>query len=113
MAKVVSSFTMSLDGFIAEPNDDVGRFFKWYTNGDTPFPLPNSDIDASTFYIFGGLLPHIRCDGTTPTTRQTYENVSLRSAAAAEPAAMHLCRFSGFSRASHQSFRQKYGTICN
>lgn len=44
MAKVISSFTMSLDGFIAGPNDDVGRLFKWYTSGDTPFPLPNSDM---------------------------------------------------------------------
>ena len=44
MAKVVSSFTMSLDGFIAGPGDDVGRLFKWYTSGDTPFPLPNANM---------------------------------------------------------------------
>jgi dihydrofolate reductase len=44
MGKVISGFTMSLDGFIAEPNDDVGRLFKWYYSGDTPFPLPGTDM---------------------------------------------------------------------
>lgn len=27
MGKVIASFTMSLDGFIAGPNDEVGRLF--------------------------------------------------------------------------------------
>ena len=44
MGKVISGFTMSLDGFIAEPNDDVGRLFKWYYSGDTPFPLPGTEM---------------------------------------------------------------------
>lgn len=44
MGKVISGFTMSLDGFIAEPNDDVGRLFKWYYSGDTAFPLPGTDM---------------------------------------------------------------------
>lgn len=44
MGKVVSGFTMSLDGFIAEPDDNVGRLFKWYYSGDTPFPLPGTNM---------------------------------------------------------------------
>jgi dihydrofolate reductase len=44
MGKVISGFTMSLVGFIAEPNDDVGRLFKWYYSGDTAFPLPGTDM---------------------------------------------------------------------
>ena len=28
MQKLITGFTMSLDGFIAGPNDDVGRLFK-------------------------------------------------------------------------------------
>lgn len=36
MSSVIAEFTMSLDGFIAESNDDVGRLFKWYKSGDTP-----------------------------------------------------------------------------
>ena len=30
MGKVVLDKTMSLDGFIAGPNDDVARLFEWY-----------------------------------------------------------------------------------
>lgn len=43
MGKVVTEFTMSLDGFIAGSNDDVGNLFKWYMSGDTEFTLPTMD----------------------------------------------------------------------
>jgi dihydrofolate reductase len=35
MGKVVAGFSMSLDGFIAGPNDDVQRVFAWMFSGDT------------------------------------------------------------------------------
>jgi dihydrofolate reductase len=38
MGKVICEFTMSLDGFIAGPNDDIGQLFAWYSSGDTPLP---------------------------------------------------------------------------
>jgi len=52
MAKVVVELSMSLDGFIAGPNDspenglgDGGeRLFKWYSSGDTDFPLLGTDM---------------------------------------------------------------------
>ncbi len=44
MGKVISGFTMSLDGFIAGPNDDIRRLFTWYYSGDTPFPVPGTDM---------------------------------------------------------------------
>jgi dihydrofolate reductase len=34
MGKVVSQASMSLDGYIADPSDDVGPLFDWYGNGD-------------------------------------------------------------------------------
>lgn len=43
MSKITTQFTMSLDGFIAEPNDDVGRLFRWYASGDTEFRVPGVD----------------------------------------------------------------------
>ena len=51
MVKVGSGFSMSLDGFIAGPNDsperplgDGGdRLFKWYSSGDTEFKVPSDD----------------------------------------------------------------------
>ena len=34
MSKVVSSASMSLDGFIANPDNTVGSLFDWYNSGD-------------------------------------------------------------------------------
>jgi dihydrofolate reductase len=34
MGKVVSQASMSLDGYIADPSDNVGPLFDWYGNGD-------------------------------------------------------------------------------
>jgi dihydrofolate reductase len=52
MSKVFLELSMSLDGFVAGPNDgpengmgDGGmRLFQWYSSGDTDFPLPGTDM---------------------------------------------------------------------
>ena len=44
MGKTIAAFTMSLDGFIAGPNDEVGRLFKWYGSGDTEFAVPGTSM---------------------------------------------------------------------
>src|SRR5262245_14969324 len=52
MSKVKVELSISLDGFIAGPNDgpenglgDGGDgLFKWYSSGDTDFPLPGTDM---------------------------------------------------------------------
>jgi dihydrofolate reductase len=52
MGKVMVELSMSLDGFVAGPNDgpenplgDGGtRLFDWYSSGDTAFPLPGTDM---------------------------------------------------------------------
>jgi dihydrofolate reductase len=44
MGKVLSHMTMSLDGFIADPNDQVGELFEWYEVGDVTIPTPNKDV---------------------------------------------------------------------
>ena len=36
MSTVVMHAVVSLDGFIADENDEVGPLFDWYFNGDTP-----------------------------------------------------------------------------
>lgn len=38
MGKVVSHMTMSLDGFIADPHDDVAELFGWYQAGTVTVP---------------------------------------------------------------------------
>ena len=44
MGKVIAEFTMSLDGFIAGPDDDIGRIFRWYYSGDTEFPVSDGKM---------------------------------------------------------------------
>jgi dihydrofolate reductase len=52
MGKVVLEISMSLDGFVAGPNDgpenpmgDGGMsLFQWYYSGDTALPLPGTDM---------------------------------------------------------------------
>ena len=43
MGKVTAQFTMSLDGFIAGPNDEVDQIFRWYFSGDTDFQSSSTD----------------------------------------------------------------------
>lgn len=44
MGKASVQFTMSLDGYIAGPNDDVRRLLSWYRRGDTEFTAPGSEM---------------------------------------------------------------------
>ena len=40
MGTVMTGFTMSIDGFIADPNDGVDWLFTWYTGGETDYRFP-------------------------------------------------------------------------
>jgi len=59
MGKVLSHMTMSLDGFIADPNDQVDELFEWYEVGDVTIPTPNKDVtfkvDKSSAKMLRGL----------------------------------------------------------
>jgi dihydrofolate reductase len=52
MSKVMMELSMSLDGYIAGPNDGPGNplgdggqaLFAWYSSGDTALPLPGTDM---------------------------------------------------------------------
>ena len=52
MGKVITELSMSLDGFVAGPNDGPERplgeggerLFRWYSSGDTALPLPGTDM---------------------------------------------------------------------
>lgn len=44
MGKVLTHMTMSLDGFIADPNDQPGELFDWYGAGDVTVPSPNETV---------------------------------------------------------------------
>jgi dihydrofolate reductase len=59
MGKVLSHMTMSLDGFIADPNDNPGELFEWYEVGDVTIPTPNKDVtfkvDEASAKVLKGL----------------------------------------------------------
>ena len=44
MGKVFTHMTMSLDGYIAEPDDQVGELFDWYEAGEVSVANPSEDI---------------------------------------------------------------------
>jgi dihydrofolate reductase len=44
MATVIAGFTMSLDGFIADPDDGAENLFEWFNSGDTEFVFPNGKM---------------------------------------------------------------------
>ena len=45
MGTVNAGFSMSLDGFIAGPNDDVSRLFAWMSRGDTDLDVSSGDTE--------------------------------------------------------------------
>lgn len=40
MGKVVAEMSMSLDGYVADPDDGVEELHRWYLNGDVETPTP-------------------------------------------------------------------------
>ena len=44
MGKVLTHMTMSLDGFIAQPDDQPVELFDWYGAGEVSVPNPNEEV---------------------------------------------------------------------
>ena len=51
MATVIVHAVASLDGFIADENDDVGPLFEWYFNGDVPIVGEGAEERHAPFKI--------------------------------------------------------------
>jgi len=51
MATVIMHAVVSVDGFIADENDDVGPLFDWYFNGDVPIFEEAGEETHATFRI--------------------------------------------------------------
>ena len=76
MSKVVAIMSMSLDGFVADPNDGVGEVFDWYmSSGDVEFHTGGSD--PMTFRVSRPSAVHLRSLwselGAVLTGRRTFE----------------------------------------
>jgi hypothetical protein len=57
MATVIAEMSMSLDGFVADPSDDVGPLFDWYGNGDVE--VPSAYPERWTFRTSGTRVTHL------------------------------------------------------
>ena len=59
MGKVLTHMTMSLDGFIADPDDQPGELFDWYQAGEVSVPSGNEnikfDVDEDSAEVLRGL----------------------------------------------------------
>jgi dihydrofolate reductase len=48
MATVIANMSMSLDGFIAYPDNNVGELFEWYSAGPVTVDTANDDVSVHT-----------------------------------------------------------------
>jgi dihydrofolate reductase len=76
MSKLIAIMSMSLDGFVADPNDGVAEVFDWYfSSGDVEFHTGGSD--PMTFRVSEPSAEHLRTLtsrlGAVLTGRRTFE----------------------------------------
>jgi dihydrofolate reductase len=57
MGKVLTHMTMSLDGYIAQPDDAPGELFEWYGAGDVSVPSASESV---TFSVDGASAEMLR-----------------------------------------------------
>jgi dihydrofolate reductase len=65
MGTVLMHDVVSVDGFIADANDEVGPLHEWYFGGDTPIsPTDETDVDhsgvGSPFRVSAASAPYVR-----------------------------------------------------
>lgn len=76
MSRLVAIMSMSLDGYVADPNDGVAQVFDWYFNsGDAEFNT--GGVEPMTFKVSAASAEHIRSIwsglGAILTGRRTFE----------------------------------------
>src|SRR5436305_5126187 len=57
MTKVLTHMCMSLDGFVAQPDDNPAELFDWYWSGDVVVPSAQENM---TFRVDGASAPMLR-----------------------------------------------------
>jgi dihydrofolate reductase len=81
MGKVILDITMSLDGFIAGPNDGPERplgeggerLFAWYYGGDTDYEMPSGTMTFKVSPASAELLQEVQTVGALVTGRRTFD----------------------------------------
>ena len=74
MGKTIFNMSVSLDGFVARPDGDVGQLFKWYHSGDTEVTLPGPElvfkVSRASAELFRKTWPAV---GAVVTGRRNFE----------------------------------------
>ena len=73
MGKVLTHMTMSLDGFIAEPDDQIGELFEWYEAGDTKVPSANEQVTFEVDAASAKLLTELTTTGALVSGRVLFD----------------------------------------
>ncbi len=74
MANVIGALTMSVDGFIARPDDSVGPLFDWYESGDTALRWPGMGMVSHVTPASAGYLRDtIEGTGAIVVGRRVYD----------------------------------------
>ena len=75
MSKLTFNMSVSLDGFVAGPHDEVDQVFRWYGSGDTEFPFPGSDLVFKVSHASAELLREAsQTIGAIVTGRRNFDN---------------------------------------
>ncbi len=74
MGTVVADMTMSVDGFIADPDDGVSELFEWYSEGAVEYTFPGDGMQAHVSEASAGHLERVVNElGALVTGRRLYE----------------------------------------
>ena len=79
MSKVIALMSVSLDGYVADPDDGVAEVFDWYFAGDVEVPVGSGASDF-TFRVSPASAEHLRAlmagTGAMLTGRRTFERAA-------------------------------------
>jgi dihydrofolate reductase len=74
MGKTIMGAVVSLDGFIADDNDEVGPLFDWYDNGDVAWSFPGSEGESRSAHASADFMrSHYRNMATVVIGRRLFE----------------------------------------
>jgi dihydrofolate reductase len=75
MGKVYVELSISLDGFIARPDDGTDEVHAWYFGGDTTVAMPNSELTFRTDPASAEVIrEQFRRTGANVTGRRTFDD---------------------------------------
>ena len=74
MATVVADMSMSLDGYIADPDDGINEVFSWFMTGDVPVTTANPGLAFQTDEVSAAEVQNaLENTGAVITGRRTFD----------------------------------------